>query len=104
MWVKGRAAIAFVVACYLGATSRANADIVVLESNVLGIEAGSTRPDGWVPTLPAGGLVRVLLCPSRETRVFEAPQVNTPSRSANQPIGGLRGPSGPSSEQLGFCK
>ena len=66
----------------------AKADMLVLESNVPGIQKGAHESDDWVPSLPPGGHVRVLLS-SHETKVFEG--ASTATTRAIDPYGGTRG-------------
>ena len=65
------------------------ADMQVLESNVPAYRVGSHIPDSNNLSLPAGGRVKVLLLPSKQTKIFE--RRGAQSESKDPPVGASRG-------------
>jgi hypothetical protein len=64
------------------------ADMQILESNVPVYRVGSRIPDSNNLSLPAGGRVKVLLLPSKETKVFERRGAQADSK--DPPLGASR--------------
>jgi hypothetical protein len=64
------------------------ADMQILESNVPAYLVGSRIPDSNNLGLPAGGRVKVLLFPSKQTKVFEMRGAQPESKDA--PLGASR--------------
>jgi hypothetical protein len=78
----------------LSQTTAANADMLVLESNVSDIPSGSQLAGNVLPdaSLPVGGRVKVLLLESNKTMVVERPDRPPGSAPSRSPFGGMRGP------------
>jgi hypothetical protein len=64
------------------------ADMQILESNVPAYRIGSRIPDDNNLSLPAGGRVKVLLLPSKQTKVFE--RRGAQAESKDPPLGASR--------------
>jgi len=85
----GIAALAAVLAVLTGGAS-ALAELQIIESNVPGLRVGQRIADIDEMQLPAGGRVKVIVLPAKETKVFYGPDLNR-GQMKYSPFGGTRG-------------